>query len=285
MKPAINIIQACNDKALFSGWFKDRKTWAAWFVVLKAIFGLEMSAADLAVFMQYTGRLAPPSSGFLEAWLIIGRRGGKSRILALIAVFIATFVNWAPHLSPGEVGVIVIIATDRRQARVIFKYIRALLKVPMLAKMVKRATDDAVDLRHNIRFELQTASFRSVRGHTILVGLCDEISFWRSDEASANPDREILDALRPAMATIPGARLLCASSPYAQRGTLHEAFRKHYGGDGPVLVWKAPTRVMNPTVSQRVVDEAYERDPESAAAEFGAECCLDGESHSALDAV
>ena len=98
-----------------------------------------MSDADLVLFKQYTGRTVSPSNGFREAWLCIGRRGGKSRILALIAVFLATFVNWASYLSPGEIGVIVIIATDRRQARVIFKYIRALLKVPMLAKMVEHA--------------------------------------------------------------------------------------------------------------------------------------------------
>ena len=96
MKPRVTIIEACNDKALFAGWFKDRKTWTAWFVVLKALFGLPMSDADLVLFKQHTGRTASPSNGFREAWLCIGRRGGKSRILALIAVFLATFVNWAP---------------------------------------------------------------------------------------------------------------------------------------------------------------------------------------------
>ena len=286
MKPRVTIIEACNDKALFAGWFKDRKTWAAWFVVLKALFGLPMNDADLVLFKQHTGRTASPSNGFREAWLCIGRRGGKSRILALIAVFLATFVNWASYLSPGEIGVIVIIATDRRQARVIFKYIRALLKVPMLAKMVEHATDEAIDLKNGLRIEIQTASFRSVRGHTVIAALCDEIAFWRTDETSANPDREILDALRPAMATIPGAMLLCASSPYARRGTLYDAIRKHHGNDGSsVLAWKADTRAMNATVPQRVIDEAYERDPASAAAEFGAEFRTDIESFVSREAV
>jgi hypothetical protein len=173
----------------------------------------------------------------------------------------------------------VIIATNRRQARVIFKYIAALLKVPLLSKLVERTTDDTIDLRNGLRIDIQTASFRSVRGHTIVAALCDEISYWRTDEDSANPDREILDAIRPAMSTIPGARLLCASSPYARRGTLYEAFRKHHGNDrSSVLVWKAPTWAMNGTVPQRVFDEANERDPASAAAEFGAEFRSDIES-------
>jgi hypothetical protein len=34
------------------------------------------------------------------------------------------------------------------------------------------------------------------------------------------------------------------------------------------LVWKATTRAMNPTVAQSVIDQAADRDPASAAAEF-----------------
>jgi hypothetical protein len=54
-------------------------------------------------------------------------------------------------------------------------------------------------------------------------------------------------------AVIPDAMLLCASSPYARRGALWDAHRRHFGKDGdPTLVWQAPTRKMNPTVPQRV---------------------------------
>jgi hypothetical protein len=49
------------------------------------------------------------------------------------------------------------------------------------------------------------------------------------DDDSANPDHEILNAVRPAMATIPGALMLCASSPYAKRGALYDAHRRYFG--------------------------------------------------------
>jgi hypothetical protein len=66
--------------------------------------------------------------------------------------------------------------------------------------------------------------------------------------------------------------LLCASSPYAKRGALHDAFRRFYGKHEPdILVWKAATRDMNPSFPQRVIDRAIERDPASARAEYGAE--------------
>jgi hypothetical protein len=40
--------------------------------------------------------------------------------------------------------------------------------------------------------------------------------------------------------------------------------------NSPVLFWKAATRVMNPKVPQRVIDEAYENDRDVANAEYGA---------------
>src|SRR5262245_6053844 len=85
--------------------------------------------------------------------------------------------------------------------------------------------------------------------------------------------REILASIRPGMAQFgDAAMLLCASSPYAKKGMLYEVHQRHWGKDGdPVLVWKAPTREMNPTIAQAEIDNAYERDPADAAAEFGAE--------------
>jgi hypothetical protein len=88
------------------------------------------------------------------------------------------------------------------------------------------------------------------------------------------------------MATIPGAMLLAASSPYARRGELFNAHRKHFGKDGdPILVWQAATRTMNPTVPQSFIDAAVERDPASASAEFGAQFRSDIEQLLTREAV
>src|SRR6516165_8662826 len=79
-------------------------------------------------------------------------------------------------------------------------------------------------------------------------------------------------ALRPGLANIPGAMLLTASSPYAKRGELYNAYRRHYGkDDARVLVWKADTATMNPSIDPAIIKEAYESDPEAARAEYGAE--------------
>ncbi|MCI0404139.1 MAG: hypothetical protein L0212_11565, partial [Acidobacteria bacterium] len=149
---------------------------------------------------------------------------------------------------------------------------------PMLAAMVESRTRETLNLSNRVTIEVHTASYRTTRGYTVAAAILDEIAYWPTEDA-ANPDREIVAALRPAMATLPGALLLGLSSPYAQRGVLFEAWKQHHGQDGdPVLVWQADTRSMNPTVSERVIAEAYEQDPEAARADYGAEFRRDVES-------
>lgn len=81
------------------------------------------------------------------------------------------------------------------------------------------------------------------------------------------------------MATVPGALLLCISSPYARRGALWNTYRRHYGKEDPrVLVWKADTRSMNPSVDQSIIDAALAEDEASARAEYLAEFRRDIES-------
>jgi hypothetical protein len=268
----MSLIDTCADKNLFAGWFRDPSTWSSWFVFLRALFGLPLAPEQLALFRECTGRTTAPTEPGTEGWLICGRRSGKSFVMALCAVYLACFRDYRRYLQPGERATVMVVATDRRQARVVTRYVRGLLTgVPMLARMLDRELAESFDLSNHVTVEVAAASFRTTRGYTIAACLCDELAFWPTDDSAA-PDYEILDAIRPGMITIPGAMLLCASSPYAKRGALFDAHRRHYGQDGdPVLVLKAPTRVMNPTVPQSVIDQAVERDPASAASEYLAE--------------
>jgi hypothetical protein len=261
--------------------FKDRETWRSWRTFLAALFGLPIE--DKALYATCTGGRALPTRQAREAFLIVGRRGGKSFICALVGVYLAAFRSY--KLAPGERGVVMLLAADRRQARVLLRYVKAFIEgVPMLRQMVENITADAIELNNGITIEIHTASFRSVRGYTVVAALCDEIAFWRSED-SANPDTEILAALRPAMATITDALILCFSTPYARRGVLWNAYRQHFGKGGDVLVWQAPTRAMNPTVSQSIIDGAFEEDPIAAAAEYGAEFRSDVEAFVTQEAV
>ncbi|WP_334539576.1 terminase large subunit domain-containing protein [Bradyrhizobium sp. AZCC 1708] len=274
-----------SDPRLFARHFRDPKSWSAWRVFLATLFGLPLDSDQLALFRECTGRDAPNPAGYHEADLVIGRRGGKSFILALIAVFLATVRTWTHYLAPGERATIMVIAADRKQARTILRYAKGLLsETPMLKPLIEAERSEAIDLSNRVTIEVHSASFRSTRGYTIIAALCDEAAFWRSDE-SANPDVEILNALRPGLASIPDGLLLIASSPYARKGALWTAYRKHFGQNSPVFVWQAATRIMNPTISQGVIDTAYEEDPASADAEYGAQFRTDVEGFVTLEVV
>src|SRR2546429_897870 len=133
----MTIHDALDDDNLLGAAFSSSETWAAWRVFLAACFGLRMTDAGAALYRRHTGRQTPPTDPAREAWLVVGRRGGKSRVAALVAVILACFRSYRDVLAPGECGTPPIIAADRRQARTVFRYVTGLLDgCPMLARMV-----------------------------------------------------------------------------------------------------------------------------------------------------
>ena len=123
----MTILDAVADPALFASAFPHTESWDAWRTFLAACFGLPMAKEQLGLYRQHTGRQSVPTSPAREAWLVVGRRGGKSRIAALVAVYLACFRSYVDVLAPGERGTLPIIAADRRQARTVFRYVNGLL--------------------------------------------------------------------------------------------------------------------------------------------------------------
>ena len=158
-------------------------------------------------------------------------------------------------------------------------YVNGLIDdTPMLANLVTHRTAESVELSTGVRIEIHTASWRALRGYTVVGAILDEVCFWRSEDSS-NPDHEIVNALPAGDGDGAQPALLVAiSSPYARRGVAWEAYRRHFGQDGNVLVWQAPSRVMNATVPQALVDAALEADEASARAEYLAQWRLDVET-------
>ncbi len=268
----MDILDALHSKTIFGPLFKDSKTWRAWEVYLRGLFGLPIAGAeDMALFRSCTGLANPPLERVRESYVIAGRRSGKSYTSALIAVFLACFKDWTAYLSPGERGWIFIIAVDKAQAGIIKAYISGIFhRVKCLKGMIAKETQETIELRNGISIGVKTASFRSVRGYTLLACIMEEMAFYRSED-SANPDKEILAAVRPALATIPDSLLLGISTPYSRTGVLWEQFKNNYGKPGGPLIWRAPTAIMNPTIDGRLIQNALREDPQAARAEWEAE--------------
>ena len=280
----MTILDALDDPQLLGAAF-DGDTWNAWRAFLAACFALPMPEGQLATFRACTGRACVPEGQVREAWCVAGRRGGKSRVAAAIAVYLAAFRDYTDVLATGEVGTLPIVAADRRQARTVMGYVTGLIEdTPMLAAMVVGRTAESIELSTGVRIEIHTASWRALRGYTVVAAVCDEVAFWRSED-TANPDVEIIGALRPAMATIPGALLVAISSPYARRGILWEQFRRYHGRAGDTLVWCADTASMNPAVDPQVIAAAYDADPIAASAEYGAQFRTDVETFVSREVV
>jgi len=274
------IIEALSDKRLLGSAIKDPATFQAWYTLLKAIFALPMSDAEADLFRSCTGRSELPEGPFNTAWLVIGRRGGKSLVMALIAVYMALFRDWRPFLAVGERAFVQIVAADREQARIIHRYSSGILSAEIFAHQVRAQTVDSIELDGEVSIQIATCSFRTIRGRSVSVALLDEAAFWRS-ESSANPDKEVWRAIRPSMATFGDQALaVIASSPYARKGLLYESYRKFYGKDDDAanLVWQGSTSTMNPTISADFLAEEFENDPASAEAEYNANFRTDVET-------
>jgi len=134
---------ALDDSEVFAPLFQDRNTWAVWRAFLASLFALPMSNDQLATYRECTGRNSPPTRPAKEAWLVVGRKGGKSRMLALIATFLAAFIDWRKFLSVGERGVVMVVAQDRDAAQWIMQYISGNFhSVPMLEQLIEREATD-----------------------------------------------------------------------------------------------------------------------------------------------
>jgi hypothetical protein len=169
---------------------------------------------------------------------------------------------------------------------VLLNYAEGILQsTPMLSQLIASRTADALVLTNGITIEVRAASFRRIRGVTCVAVLADEVAFWLSEE-STNPDIEILNAARPALATTHGP-LIAISSPYARRGALWETYKRHFGADGDpgILVAQGTSRDFNPSLEQSVIDRAMERDAPAAKAEYLAEFRTDIEALLTQEAV
>jgi hypothetical protein len=282
----LDIVEAMDHPGLFGPWFKGGSSWDGWRTVLRAAFGLAMSEQEREFFCTVAER-EPPKKRVKELWIIAGRRAGKDSIASLITAYAATFFEHCDRLRRGERALCACLACDRDQAKIVLNYTRSYFTdIAPLAAMIQRERRDGFELNNNVDIAVSTNSFRNIRGRPILCAVLDEVAFYR-DENSSNPDQELYNALKPGTATLSeDAMVIGISTPYAKRGLLHAKFVAHYGRDSDdVLVIRAPSLLLNPTLDQAIINAALEEDRAAAEAEWNAVWRTDIESYVSREAV
>jgi len=286
MKPLVSIRSALEDPQLLGNALAG-DSWAVWRVILIAGLGEELTDEERVLFREVTGREKEPMERVDELWAIVGRRGGKTRAAGTLAAYVGCLCDHSDVLAPGERGAIPIMAASTTQAAKAFNHVLGVLQhSPVLSHQIDSSTSDVIRLTTGIDVEVRPANFRTIRGITSVAVIGDEIAFW-SVEGAANPDTEILNAVRPSLATT-GGLMFNISSPYARKGELWTTFRKYHGPDGAdplILVAKGPSRTFNPSLPQKIIDRAYERDAAVAKAEYGGEFRTDIEALLTREAV
>ena len=119
----------------------------------------------------------PSSAPAAYLWLVIGRRGGKSFAMALIAVYLAVFRDWRKYLSPASARSSCLVAADREQAKILHRYCQGILSPPILDSHVLNVTASEIELKGGVTIEVVTRSYRTVRGRSVCVAVLDELGF------------------------------------------------------------------------------------------------------------
>jgi hypothetical protein len=271
-----SVLAAIRDPNLFRPYLAPKlKPWRSWVGgVLPCIFGLSVDARCHDLITEATKRDINklPATGFKRSVILCGRRSGKSKIAGLIAAYIAAMSGLEKQLSPGEKGYVACLAPTKQQATIVHSYIKGALSSPLLSAEIVEDNKESLTLSNGVVIQTFAGSFRHARGFTLLGAVVDEICFFRHGEECDLTAKELVRALRPALSTIRGSKLIAIGSKYSMDGWAFETWKKFWAeGDAnasSTLVWDAMTTAMNPTIPQSEIDDAMAEDPESARAEF-----------------
>jgi hypothetical protein len=245
-------------------------SWFSWRVLLIAAAGEALSEEERVEFKRLTGREREPGQMIKEFVGIFGRRGGKTFAVSVFLAWIAALCDHRAVLAPGETGVALLISRDQRVAKIVLNYLEGILSCSeQMKQLIINRTADTIELSNGISIEVRPANYRTLRGPTYVAIIADEVAMWFASVDFANPDVEILAAVRPGLMTTHGP-LLLVSSAYARRGVLYESYRRYFGPSGPddILVAYGTSRDTNPSLSQAEIERELEKDPVRNRAEY-----------------
>lgn len=258
-------------------------------VALRTLYGLPLSAREMPFFHAQQGNADYDELGYItkidegraysakkykEAWMVVGRRGGKTdRFASTIVAYEACFGGHEQYVSRGQKAYCFQIAQDMRNAASALHFIFAAIEESPAGKELLDGppVKDEIRLKNNVIIKCIPCTLKASRGFATPVAVFDEVGVWYAESDSANPDYEIYRAMRPGQMQFPNKLIVGISSPYNKQGLLYKYYeagtdgvnapsyqRQHYRN---VLVIHAPTAAMgNPLVTRDSLQEECDRD-------------------------
>lgn len=220
---------------------------------------------------------------------IVGRRGGKTTLAAALSCFCSIKENWTPYLKKHPFATILILSPHKDLSQEILEVIRDLYEhSPILSRLIdkkRKNTQNTFNLRvpfiiakgskeelsySRVQIKVGAASKKTTRGIAACAVLCDEISYWGTDEKYAETDVEILRAVRPAQMQFKDKFMLIKlSSPGIKQGVLYDEYQKRFELPSNFAVFKAPSWVWNPEiVTEKFLRTELELDPDGFSSEY-----------------
>lgn len=271
-------------------------------VCLKATYGLPLSKEELVYWSAFNGFGLYDELGYLQGvvedfpyrgeemediTLILGRRSGKSeRVSSFIIAYEALCGGHKGFLDnkkqdPVFLQVAQDLATAKQNLRQFILHWLEMSKIGAVELKRGNITADTITLSTG-RITVGPPTIK-LRGQAIAVAAMDEVAVWPKDQESANPDKEVEVAVRPAMMQFPFRKLIKTSSPMTEEGILWTSWQTGTYGHklaestlkesaAKVLVLKAPTASMeNPKATKAYLIQERLKDAGAFSREYLAE--------------
>lgn len=220
---------------------------------------------------------------------VIGRRGGKTTLASMLAIYAAIITNWKPYLHKTPFATVLLLSHSKEFTAEVLEILRTFIEAsPILKRVInlrKKNTANTMNLSvpfidkedkitfSRVQIKIGAASSKTTRGIAACAVLCDEIAFWNLDENMKETDEKIMRAVRPAMKQFGKKGLLIKlSSPGIKQGVLYNEYLKWQKDKLPqsYVVFKAPSWVWNTILPKEEFLEEWELDPDGFDTEYRA---------------
>lgn len=252
----------------------------------------EANVTELDIYKEMTGKdITEEELGLLLNYLdfIVGRRGGKTTLAGALASFCTIKEDWTPFLKKTPQATVLILSPTKELSQEILQIVRAFFDdSPILNRLIdltKKNTQSTFNVKvpfiklvegkeevyySRVQIKVGAASKKTTRGIAACAVLCDEISYWGTDEKFAETDVEILRAVKPSQMQFKDKFLLIKlSSPGIKQGVLYDEYQRRFELPKNYAVFKAPSWIWNPSmVTENFLKTELELDPTGFASEY-----------------